>query len=56
MIRRWDDPNVQLAERAVMRDRLRYLNERCEWITNETQRTYVQEPIDALWHKILAQP
>jgi len=55
MLQRWDDPNVSMADRAIMRDRLRYLNGRCEWITNSVQRAYVQEPIDTLWRKILAQ-
>lgn len=53
MMEKWDDTSLPLSERTVIKDRLRYLNGRCEWITNKTQRSYVQEPIDALWQKII---
>jgi MoxR-like ATPase len=53
MADKWDDENLPLAERTIIKDKLRYLNGRCEWISNEVQRKYVQEPIDALWQKIL---
>ncbi|MEM7374677.1 MAG: AAA family ATPase [Bacteroidota bacterium] len=49
----WDHTEVSLAEKSVIKDRLRYLSSRCEWITNDTQRSYVQQPIDDLWQKIL---
>lgn len=49
----WENPELSIADRTVIKDRLRYLNGRCEWIANETQRQYVQEPIDALWKKII---
>jgi len=42
-----------MTERTVIKDRLRYLNGRCQWISNEVQRKYVQEPIDLLWGKII---
>lgn len=53
MTERWDDTSVPLTERTVIKDRLRYLNDRCEWIKNHVQKKYVQEPIDALWQKII---
>lgn len=49
----WDNPETPGAERSVIKDRLRYLNGRCEWITNTQQRVYVLKPIDELWHKIM---
>ena len=49
----WDKPETAGAERAAIKDRLRYLNGRCEWIGNETQRNYVLQPIDQLWQKIM---
>jgi MoxR-like ATPase len=54
MTTQWD--NTSGAERAQIRDRLRYLNGRCEWISNETQRNYVLQPIEALWQKIIQTP
>jgi len=53
MDKKWDDAQLPLAERTMIKDRLRYLNGRCEWIGNEVQRNFVQEPIDALWQKII---
>jgi MoxR-like ATPase len=41
------------AERSLIKDRLRYLNGRTEWISSETQRNYVLQPIEALWQKII---
>lgn len=50
---KWDDPQLSMTDRTVIKDRLRYLNGRAEWISNETQRQFVKEPIDALWKKVL---
>jgi len=50
---KWEGTEVPLSERAIIKDRLRYLNGRCDWIKNEEQRTYVQAPIDELWQKII---
>lgn len=53
MADQWDNPETTNAARAVIKDRLRYLNGRCEWITNPVQREYVLKPVDELWKKIL---
>lgn len=53
MTRQWENADTSGAERSVIKDRLRYINGRSEWIRNETQRQYVMEPIDALWQKIM---
>lgn len=50
---KWDQPDLPMSERAVIKDRLRYLNGRCAWIGNAAQRQYVQQPIDALWEKVV---
>jgi MoxR-like ATPase len=49
----WDDPETPVSVRSQIKDRLRSLNSRCEWISNTTQRDYVLQPIDALWKKIM---
>lgn len=49
----WQQPDLKLADRTIIKDRLRYLNGQCEWIANETQRTFVKKPIDALWQLII---
>ena len=50
---RWDDPATTPAERAMLKDQLRHLHGRCQWLGNEVQRAYVQQPLDALWQKVL---
>lgn len=49
----WETTDVTGLERSQIKDRLRYLNGRCEWISNEDQRQYVKEPIENLWNRIL---
>lgn len=49
----WEATDVTGLERSQIKDRLRYLNGRCEWISNEEQRQYVKEPIENLWNRIL---
>jgi MoxR-like ATPase len=53
MTGQWKDPETSGAERSVIKDRLRYLNGRCEWIKNVDQRNYVLKPIDELWQQIM---
>lgn len=49
----WSNPEASLSERAIIKDRLRQLTGRAAWISNDTQRAYIQAPIDALWQKVL---
>lgn len=49
----WSDPEATMAARALIKDRLTHLNGRCEWISNDEQRKYVQAPIDKLWNEIM---
>ncbi len=49
----WQSENTTPAKRDEIKDRLRYLNGRSEWISNETKKEYVRKPIDELWQKIL---
>jgi len=49
----WQDAELSMANRALIKDRLTHLNNRCEWIVNEEQRKYVQPPIDELWKQIM---
>ena len=53
MAEKWQDKDLPMAERTIIKDRLRHLSGRCEWIGNEVQRKYVQQPIDELWQKII---
>ncbi len=53
MTHQWEDNNTSPGDRAIIKDRLRHLSGRCEWINNEVQKKYVQAPIDELWKKIV---
>lgn len=53
MTQQWEDNNTSPGDRAIIKDRLRNLSGRCEWINNEVQKKYVQAPIDELWKKIV---
>ncbi|WPQ66255.1 AAA family ATPase [Chitinophaga sancti] len=53
MTTQWEAADTSPAERALIKDRLRYLNDRCEWINNDTQKNFVLAPIDHLWEKIM---
>ncbi len=53
MTEKWENPELSMAERTLIKDRLRYLNGRSQWITNEVQRLYVEQPMDELWQKII---
>ncbi len=50
---KWEQEDLPASELTRIKDRLRYLNGRCEWLPNDTQRNFVKAPIDALWEKIL---
>jgi MoxR-like ATPase len=53
MTEQWKNGETTGAERSVIKDRLRYLNGRCEWIPNADQRNFVLKPIDELWQQIM---
>jgi MoxR-like ATPase len=53
LTQQWQQPDITMADRSLIKDRLSHINSRCEWIGNEEQRKYVQKPIDELWQQIM---
>lgn len=49
----WQEPELSMADRSLIKDRLSHLTSRADWIGNTEQRAYVQKPIDELWKQIL---
>lgn len=49
----WDKQNVTMEEKNIIKDKLRYVQTRCEWINNNEQKNYIQIELDKLWQKIL---
>lgn len=53
LLSKWKNENTSSSERATIKDKLRNLSSRCDWISNEDKRNYVKEPINELWDLIL---
>lgn len=50
---KWQDENLSFEEQNVIKDKLRYIQTRCDWIKDAEQKKYIQEHIESLWQKIL---
>jgi len=50
---KWLDENLGFEEQNVVKDKLRYVQNRCGWIKNTEQKQYIQIEIDKLWQKML---
>lgn len=50
---KWSDSTLSFEEQNVIKDKLRYVQTRCDWIKNSEQKQYIQKEIEALWQKML---
>lgn len=50
---RWESGNLSFEEQNVVKDKLRYLQTRSNWIKNNEHKLHIQEKIESLWHKML---
>ncbi|MCW3104324.1 MAG: 2-component regulator [Bacteroidetes bacterium] len=50
---KWNDPSLSFEEQNVVKDKLRYVQTRCSWITNAEQKQHIQAEIESLWKKML---
>lgn len=53
LTQRWQDESLSFEEQNVIKDKLRYLQSRCDWVKNNDQKQYIQKEIETLWQKIL---
>lgn len=53
LVEKWNSGNLPFEEQNVIKDKLRYLQTRCDWIRNPKQKNYIQQEIESLWQKIL---
>jgi MoxR-like ATPase len=53
LIDKWESGTLSFEEQNVIKDKLRYLQTRCDWIKNPEQKQYIQQEIESLWQKIL---
>jgi len=50
---RWESASGSAEEQNIVKDKLRYLQSRCDWVKNTEQKTHLQNEIESLWKKIL---
>lgn len=50
---RWDSGDLSFEEQNVIKDKLRYVQTRCNWIKNNEHKQHIQTEIESLWHKML---
>lgn len=53
LVAQWESPELSFEEQNVIKDKLRYLQTRCDWIKNPEQKQFVQTEIEQLWQQIL---
>lgn len=53
LIDQWEIGGLSFEEQNVIKDKLRYLQTRCDWIANAEQKQFIQKEIEILWQKIL---
>jgi MoxR-like ATPase len=50
---KWLSESLSFEEQNVIKDKLRFVQNRCNWIKNNEQREHMQAEIESLWQKIL---
>lgn len=50
---KWENQNTSFEEKNIIKDKLRYIQSRTDWVKNSEQKQYIKTEIDGLWQKIL---
>jgi len=50
---KWNSGNLTFEEQNVVKDKLRYVQTRCNWIRSSEHKQYIQTEIESLWQKML---
>lgn len=50
---KWSADNLSFEDQNMIKDKLRYVQTRCNWIKNNEHKQYIQAEIESLWHKML---
>lgn len=50
---KWKDERLSFEEQSVIKDKLRYVQTRSNWIKNNEHQQYIQSEIEVLWQTIL---
>jgi MoxR-like ATPase len=50
---KWASDNLSFEEQNVIKDKLRYVQSRCNWIRNQEHKLHIQNEIEGLWQTML---
>jgi MoxR-like ATPase len=50
---KWESGSLSFEEQNRVKDKLRFLQTRCNWIKNTEHKQHIQSEIETLWHKML---
>jgi MoxR-like ATPase len=50
---KWESGSLSFEEQGVIKDKLRYVQTRCNWIKNNEHKQHLQTEIELLWQKML---
>ncbi len=50
---KWAEIGLSFEAQNIIKDKLRYVQTRCNWVKNPEHKQHLQTQIEALWHKIL---
>lgn len=50
---KWQSGNLSFEEQNVIKDKLRYVQTRCNWIKNNEHKQHIQTQIEGLWQNML---
>lgn len=51
--KQWIEAGLSLQDQNIIKDKLRYLQSRCDWVQQGEAKQFIQKEIDALWKKML---
>lgn len=51
--KKWESGSLSFEEQNVIKDKLRYIQTRCNWIKHNEHKQHIQTEIEGLWQKML---
>lgn len=53
LTQKWESGTLSFEEQNIVKDKLRYVQSRCNWIKNNEHKQHIQSTIESLWHTML---
>ena len=51
---KWESESLTFEEKSIIKDKLRYVQTRCRWVSHVDQKEHLESEINSLWQAILA--